>query len=158
MARWLGQCSPKRKVVIRILWCPKVSVQLRWQKSLCFYTQTTDTQWMHKSKKSENLGQCGRQNILPLYLKIWDWDLIFGRAVKAISSPGVRSPCALASKCQFHLIKQLKNGHSKFKTLPFWIQWRYYNQIWITSTSCHKNQILKSWLEWQPSLPHSCPL
>ena len=26
------------------------------------------------------------------YLKIWDWDLIFGHAVKAISSPGVRSP------------------------------------------------------------------
>jgi hypothetical protein len=26
------------------------------------------------------------------YLKIWDWDLIFGRAVKAIFSPGVRSP------------------------------------------------------------------
>ena len=25
--------------------------------------------------------------------KIRDWDLIFGRAVKAISSPGVRSPC-----------------------------------------------------------------
>ena len=27
------------------------------------------------------------------YLKTWDWDLIFGPAVKAISSPGVRSPC-----------------------------------------------------------------
>jgi hypothetical protein len=26
-------------------------------------------------------------------LKICDWNLIFGRAVKAISSPGVRSPC-----------------------------------------------------------------
>ena len=26
------------------------------------------------------------------YLKIWDWDLIFGNAVRAISSPGVRSP------------------------------------------------------------------
>ena len=30
------------------------------------------------------------------YLKIWDWDLIFGRAVKALSSPGVRSPCSEA--------------------------------------------------------------
>ena len=30
--------------------------------------------------------------MLRLYLKIWDWDLIFGRAVKAIFSPGVRSP------------------------------------------------------------------
>ena len=27
------------------------------------------------------------------YLKIWDWDWIFGYAVKAISSLGVRSPC-----------------------------------------------------------------
>ena len=40
----------------------------------------------------ENLGQCGRQNMLWLYLKIWEWEWIFGRAVKAISSPGVRSP------------------------------------------------------------------
>ena len=30
--------------------------------------------------------------------------------------------------------------------------------LYITSSSCHKNQILKSWWEWQPSLPHSCPL
>ena len=45
-----------------------------------------------KSKKSENLDRCGRQNMLRPYLKIWDWDLIFGRAVKAISSPSVRSP------------------------------------------------------------------
>ena len=32
------------------------------------------------------------------YLKILDWDLIFGRAVKAISSPGVRSPWQVSSK------------------------------------------------------------
>ena len=31
--------------------------------------------------------------MLQPYLKIWDWELIIGRAVKAISSPGVRSPC-----------------------------------------------------------------
>ena len=31
-------------------------------------------------------------NMLLPYLYIWDWDLIFGRAVKAISSPGVRTP------------------------------------------------------------------
>ena len=31
--------------------------------------------------------------MLPPYLKIRDWDWIFGRAVKAISSLGVRSPC-----------------------------------------------------------------
>ena len=54
--------------------------------------RTTDTQWRHKSKKSKNLGRCGRQNMLPLYLKIWEWELIFSYAVKAISSPGVRSP------------------------------------------------------------------
>ena len=28
------------------------------------------------------------------YLKIWEWEWIFGRAVKAISSLGVRSPCS----------------------------------------------------------------
>ena len=58
-----------------------------------FLARTTDTQWRHKSKISEKMGRCGRQNMLPPYLKIWDWDLIFGCAVKAISSPGIRSPC-----------------------------------------------------------------
>ena len=33
----------------------------------------------------------GRQNMLWPYLKIWDWDWIFGHAVKAISSLGVHS-------------------------------------------------------------------
>ena len=54
--------------------------------------RTTDTQWRHKSKISEKLGRCGRQNMFWPYLKIWDWDWIFGRAVKATSSLGVRSP------------------------------------------------------------------
>ena len=54
--------------------------------------RTTDTQWRYKSKISEELGRCGRQNMLRLCLKIWDWDWIFGRAVKAISSLGIRSP------------------------------------------------------------------
>ena len=44
---------------------------------------------------------------------------------------------SLASKCQhfklrglqFHFIKQVKNGHSNFKDLLFWSQWRYHNQI-----------------------------
>ena len=35
------------------------------------------------------------------YLKIWEWELIFGRAVKAISSPGVRSPCYYISDLSF---------------------------------------------------------
>ena len=57
---------------------------------------TTDIQWRHKSKKSENCGRYGRQNMLRLYLKILEWEWIFGRAVRAISSPGVRSPyCSL---------------------------------------------------------------
>lgn len=62
-------------------------------QDVCNQSRTTDTQWRHKSKKSENLGQCGRKNMLRTYLKIWEWELIFGRAVKAISSPGVRSLC-----------------------------------------------------------------
>ena len=60
--------------------------------SKSFWSRTTDIQWRHKSKKSEILGRCGRQDMLQPYLKIWDWDLIFGRAGKAISSLDVRSP------------------------------------------------------------------
>ena len=56
-------------------------------------SRTMDTQWRHKSKISEKLGRFGRQNMLRPYLKIWDWDWILGRAVKAIPSLGVRSPC-----------------------------------------------------------------
>ena len=44
-----------------------------------------------KTKKSENLGRCGRQNMLRLYLKVWEWELIFGCAVKANSSLGIRT-------------------------------------------------------------------
>ena len=46
----------------------------------------------HKSKISEKLGRYGWQNMLRPYLKIWEWEWIFGRAVKTISSLGVRSP------------------------------------------------------------------
>ena len=56
-------------------------------------SRTTDTQWRHKSKKSKILGRCGRQNMLRPHLKIWKWEVIYGRAVKMISSPGVRRQC-----------------------------------------------------------------
>ena len=56
-----------------------------------------DTQWRHKSKISEKLGRCCRRNMLRPYLKIWEWEWIFGRAVKANSSLGVRSPCPVRS-------------------------------------------------------------
>ena len=69
-----------------------------------FYSRTTDTWWRHKSKISEKLGQCGRQYMLRPYLKIWDWDWIFGHAVKAISSLGVRGPCHWAFPVGNHFI------------------------------------------------------
>ena len=65
---------------------------LFWDQELS-RSRTTDTQWRHKSKMSEKLGRCGRKDMLPPNLKIWDWVWIFGRAVKAISSLGVRNPC-----------------------------------------------------------------
>ena len=45
------------------------------------------------------MGRCDRQNMLPPYLKIYNWELIFGRAVKSISSPGVRSPWSRPHIC-----------------------------------------------------------
>ena len=68
-------------------------------QAFCLQTQkpygprTMDTQWSHKSKMSEKLGRCGRQIMLRPYLKIWDWDWIFCRAVNAFSSLSVHSPC-----------------------------------------------------------------
>ena len=60
--------------------------------NLSLLSTTTDAQWRHKSKISEKLGWCGRQNMLRPLLKIWEWEWIFGRAVKSISCLGVRSP------------------------------------------------------------------
>ena len=70
-----------------------------------YYARTTDTQWRHKSKISEKLGRCGRQNMLRPYLKIWEWEWIFGRAVKATSSLGVRSPWVGSNKAKFQNFK-----------------------------------------------------
>ena len=87
------------RMIIHVVWgyswaLVRKTLFLIFQKSnnQWLSTRTTDTQWRHKSKISEKLGRCGRQNMLPPYLKIWDWDWIFGRAVQAISSLGVRSP------------------------------------------------------------------
>ena len=61
---------------------------LKWQKmslaNVVFLPSEIGTIWdlntfrariinNHKSKESENLGQCGRQNMLRPYLKIWEW-------------------------------------------------------------------------------------
>ena len=70
----------------------ELSSDLEWLLIPVLNPRTTDTQWRHKSKISEKLGRCGRQNMLRAYLKIWDWDRYFGRAVKAISSLGIHSP------------------------------------------------------------------
>ena len=59
---------------------------------------------------------------------------------------------------KMELLKRKANGSVKekckypnFKALPFWIQRLYYDQIWITSTSCHRNQnIWPNFLVWSP--------
>ena len=66
-------------------------------------SRTTDTQRRHKSSISEKMGRCGSQNMLPQYLKIWEWEWIFGRAVKAISSLGVRSLWYRRIPVRFHI-------------------------------------------------------
>ena len=85
---------PFAALLSNIVWPRLWDFKPRYTKYIvAVYSITTDTQWRYKSKTSENLGRCGRQNMLRPYLKIWDWDLIFGHAVRAISSPGVRSLC-----------------------------------------------------------------
>ena len=68
------------------------------------------------------------------YLKIWDWDLILGRAVKAISSPGVRSPLHKVRRLRLSTIVVLstttKNSVpslqvTAFNYLYYWIDIRY---------------------------------
>ena len=52
--------------------------------------------------------QCGRQNMLRPYLKIWEWELIFGCAVKVISSPGVCSPWVTVCQITAYQLRNLK--------------------------------------------------
>ena len=42
----------------------------------------------------------------------------------------------------FHLFFEMKLKTFKFKVLAFWSQWRYHDQIQITSSSYHKNSIV----------------
>ena len=84
------------------------------QQAWAYVPRTTDTQWRQKSNISEKLGWCGSQNMLRPYLKIWDWDWIFGRAVKAISSLGVRSPCTYLCTmyiCSMYLLTYFAKAH-----------------------------------------------
>ena len=53
---------------IPLSWHLMSYINLLWS----LHTRTTDIQWRHKSKKSEILGRCGKQNMLWLYLKIRD--------------------------------------------------------------------------------------
>ena len=116
---------------------------------------TTNTQLKHISKVSEKFGRCGRQNTLWLYLKIWEWDLIFGRAVKAISSPGVRSLCLLPLQIAYHMqnsncnspdvwnelkLIQLSRKTVKQKGNPKHIKLCRWNPLFIDTMNCIFNE------------------
>ena len=72
----------------------------------------------------------------------------------------------LASKCQDFKVEMpifqpfycMKLKTSNFKVLAFCSHCRYNDQIQITRSSYHKNQIFKCLWEWLPSFPHSHPL
>ena len=69
----------------------------------CLHGLWTPNEGIGISNKSVSLGQCGRQNMLQPYLKIWEWEWIFGGAVKVISSPA-----AVGAKTQWILINLMK--------------------------------------------------
>ena len=93
-----------------------------------FLARTKDTQKRHKSKKSENFSRCGRQNMLWPYLKIWEWEWIFGRSVKAISSLGVCTPCFLVLQRQNGVLACMKShqDNNSFLILIFSKLDKYY--------------------------------
>jgi hypothetical protein len=100
-----------------------------WFRQSCSESRTTDTKWRHKSELSEILGRCGRLNMLWPYLKILDCHWIFGCAVKAISSLGVRSPC---SELKVHIIYFHALWHSTYHNVTHtkWqIVW-YCSKLW----------------------------
>ena len=67
-----------------------------WQLILkSLIPRTTENKWRHKLKNLKNVGPYGRHNMLGPYLKILEWELIFGCAVKMISSPSIHSWCII---------------------------------------------------------------
>ena len=78
------------------------------------WSWTRDTQWRHKSKKSENLGWCRRQDMLQRYLKIWELEMIF--------SLGIQSPCTWT--CIFRRFPWSVHQIRKFQ-ITFW------ENLWI---------------------------
>ena len=124
--------------------CQGTSVRLVFARAWTPAPRTTDTQWRHKSKISEKMGRCGRQNMLPPYLKIWEWEWIFGRAVKAISSLGVRSPW-VGSWLQSEMF--LSNSVDMMKNLPavLWAQCSTWLHVGIYNREFIPNFFLQPW-------------
>ena len=105
------------------------------------YSRTTDTQWRQKSKKSENLCRCGRQNMLQPYLNIWEWEWIFGCAVKTISSLSVRSPWTKGYfiHTSFSFLVKIRSLKTTFVAVC-WVEKPYFSTIsWLKRLS-------KQWL------------
>ena len=105
---------------------PELSRKNFVRNSDWYETQTTDIQWRHKSKISEELGLCGKQNMLWPYLKIWEWEWVFGRSMKDISTLGVyivRWMKQLMSICWKHIVLlkwtmlSMKSKSSKYKKI-----------------------------------------
>ena len=71
-----------------------------------------------------------------MYLKIQEWEWIFGRAVKVISSPGVRSPCILSGNSN-----DFKEQLLLFRVNQNVIQCRVHG--WVTPTN-KEHDILQS--------------
>ena len=90
------------------------------------------------AKISEKLGQWGRQNMLRPYLKIWDWDWIFGHVVKTISSLGIHSPCQGGSELRCvkskwswnHQRLQLQVLMRLQKCFDHSVQWNLMSHFW----------------------------
>ena len=80
------------------------------------------------------------------YLKIWDWDLIFGRAVKVISSLGVRSSWSMTIR---RVATRLTHTLLQ-RTL-------YSKETLCIVTSCSKEQFASNWLVTVCSLTHFTP-
>ena len=100
---------------------------------------------------------CHSHHLFKKFIHIMTWSA-FDSNLVMISSLASKWKVVKVSMHIFQLFYEMKLKTSKFKILAFWGQWRYHNAIQIASSSCHKNQTLKSWWEWQPSLSYSNPL
>ena len=86
IVQWSSPFSLKKNIGVEF-YLKEHSYFFQWRR----YTFSTENHWLRTNNEIWNFGSIWQKTYA--VHKVWDWELIFGPAVQAISSPGIPSPC-----------------------------------------------------------------